>query len=220
MYHEEENVLIEKLLSMPSAPQVLDKMIYALSEEKQRREQFYADIDDDMKAEFINGEVIIHSPVKLEHSESTMNILFLIRSFVLSKKLGFVGVEKILTSFTRNDYEADVVFFKEEKAKHFKKGMWKFPIPDLVVEVLSKSTEARDRGVKYEDYESHGVQEYWIVDPDKETVEQYINEQGKFELILKAQKGLIKSEVIQDFEVEIRAFFDTAVCNVEIKRIG
>ncbi len=41
----------------------------------------------------------------------------------------------------------------------------KFPAPDLIVEVLSESTEANDRGIKFEDYAAHGVVEYWIVDP-------------------------------------------------------
>lgn len=45
--------------------------------------------------------------------------------------------------------------------------------PDLVVEILSPSTEARDRGVKMELYAAHGVREYWIVDPACMTVEVY-----------------------------------------------
>ena len=47
----------------------------------------------------------------------------------------------------------------------------KFPVPDLAVEALSQSTEARDRGVKLEDFSSHGVAEYWIIDADEMIVE-------------------------------------------------
>lgn len=42
--------------------------------------------------------------------------------------------------------------------------------PDLVVEVLSPSTQDRDLGVKYLKYRSFGVREYWIIDPMKERV--------------------------------------------------
>lgn len=219
MYFEQEKEIITKLLDLPSAPKVLDQMILALEEEKTRRLQFYADIDDDMKAEFINGEVIIHYPVKLEHTDSTGNIFKLLSIFVQVNDLGYVGFEKVLVAFSRNDYEPDVVFFDKTKSKDFKKGMWKFPIPDLVVEVVSKSTEQRDRGLKFEDYEAHGVKEYWIVDAEKETVEQYILKSKKFDLTLKANRGLITSKVIRGFEVDIKAFFNTQTCNSEVKRL-
>ncbi len=50
--------------------------------------------------------------------------------------------------------------------------------PDLVIEILSPSTESRDRDVKVERYGIHGVPEYWIVDGDNEVVEVYRQIQG------------------------------------------
>ncbi len=52
--------------------------------------------------------------------------------------------------------------------------------PDLVVEVLSESTEAIDRGLKKKLYERAGVPEYWIVDPVGCVVEQYVLERGRY----------------------------------------
>jgi Uma2 family endonuclease len=46
-------------------------------------------------------------------------------------------------------------------------------VPDLVVEVLSPSTAALDRGLKMETYARHGVPEYWIADAEKEELEVY-----------------------------------------------
>lgn len=43
--------------------------------------------------------------------------------------------------------------------------------PDLVVEILSPATRGRDLGCKREAYARHGVQEYWVVDPEAETVD-------------------------------------------------
>ena len=43
--------------------------------------------------------------------------------------------------------------------------------PDLVVEILSPSTASRDRGLKLRLYERQGVREYWIVDPDENTLD-------------------------------------------------
>jgi len=54
--------------------------------------------------------------------------------------------------------------------------------PDLIVEVLSPSTMARDRGVKMRHYAAAGVKEYWLVQPLEKTVEIYLNHDGTFKL--------------------------------------
>lgn len=208
MHHENSEIYIEAILHSPDAPQVVANLQNRLEQERQRREQFYADIDDDMKAEFINGEVIVHSPVKKEHTDATGALYSLLKPFVYLAKLGYVGYEKVMSAFTRNDYEPDVVFFGTDKAAHFTKGQWKYPPPDFVVEVLSEGTETRDRGVKFQDFEAHGVQEYWIIDPEEESVEQYLLQNGAFKLHLKARQGTIESKVVKGFSINIRAIFD------------
>jgi Uma2 family endonuclease len=86
--------------------------------------------------------------------------------------------------------------------------MGRFPIPDFVCEVLSHSTEHRDRGVKFKDYAIHGVGEYWIIDPDREVLEQYLPRRGSYELVLKSGSGEVESKVIPGFRIPIRALFD------------
>ncbi len=131
---------------------------------KSKRIEFYNNISEQEKAEFINGAVIIHSPVMKRHNEANSNLHKLIDTFVYKHQLGFVGIEKILIQLTRNDYEPDICFFKSTKAKSFKSNQSLFPAPDFIVEVLSKGTAHRDRGIKFEDYAVHGIAEYWIVD--------------------------------------------------------
>ena len=133
----------------------------------------------------------------------------LLSNFARVRGLGTVKVEKCLCVFPRNDYEPDIVFFGREKAEELTPDTLKFPVPDLVIEVLSSSTEGRDRGVKFEDYATHGVGEYWIVDTVKECVEQYRQSAGEgYELVLKSSTGELRSEVIEGFAVPIRAMFD------------
>ena len=45
------------------------------------------------------------------------------------------------------------------------------------MEIISESTKDRDYGIKMTDYALHGVKEYWIVDPENLTVEQYLFDQ-------------------------------------------
>ncbi|MEM6842939.1 MAG: Uma2 family endonuclease [Bacteroidota bacterium] len=124
--------------------------------------------------------------------------------------LGFVGIEKILISLTRNDYEPDTCYFSKEKADQFTDDQMKFPSPDWVVEVLSDSTKANDYGVKFKDYKAHGISEYWIIDPEKEVVEQYVLQDGTYELLLKTGQGDINSHALSGFSIPVRAIFDKA----------
>lgn len=217
MFHEKYDEHIAAILDSPVAPALSAQLQSALEAERQRRLEFYRDIDDDIKAEFINGEVIIHSPVKKEHTDAVGFLFQLLNPFVRLAKLGYVGYEKVMSAFQRNDYEPDVVFFNREKSDHFQKGQWKYPVPDFVVEVVSDGTEHRDRGIKFQDYEMQGVQEYWIIDPTEETIEQYLLKEGKYRLHLKAGRGPIESQVIAGFVIDIRAVFEEGA-NLEALR--
>lgn len=207
--------LIEQILDLPDAPLLHQQIGIKLNEERIRREKFYNDIDESMKVEFINGEIIVHSPVMKRHNEANGLLYKILDTHVRINKLGFVGIEKIMVVFTRNDYEPDLVFFDNDKSEVFTPTQTLFPVPDFVVEVLSKGTKKHDRGIKYDDYETHKVQEYWIIDPDNEVVEQYILKEDIYELVYKSSQGLIKSVVVKDFEIPIRAIFDADI-NFEV----
>jgi Uma2 family endonuclease len=84
----------------------------------------------------------------------------------------------------------------------------KFPAPDFIAEVLSDSTEANDRGVKFDDYAAHGVREYWLIDPESRVVEQYDLMGDVYGLRLKLNAGLLQSRVIEGFEIPVGAIFD------------
>ncbi|MCL6643060.1 MAG: Uma2 family endonuclease, partial [Candidatus Bipolaricaulota bacterium] len=45
--------------------------------------------------------------------------------------------------------------------------------PDLIVEILSETSEEQDRTTKMQIYSRHGVKEYWLIDPDRETLAVY-----------------------------------------------
>lgn len=200
-------VLLEPLRHSPLLPEAVARLQKQMLEERERREKFYEEMTPDQKIEFIDGEVILHSPACNRHLDVTLMLATLLRTYVSIQRLGEVKMEKCLVVFPRNDYEPDVVFFSNEKA-NFVDDTMKFPVPDLVVEVLSKSTEGRDRGVKFEDYAANGVGEYWIVNAMDSVLEQYVLGDAGYELRLKSGSGKLASKVIGGFEVELVAFFD------------
>ena len=197
---------------MPDAPFVLDQVQHRLAEERQRRKAFYNDIDDSLKAEFINGEIIVHSPVKKEHNDITLLLVQLLNPFVRKNKLGYIGYEKIMIALTRNSYEPDLCFFGNEKAELFKTGQSLFPAPDLIVEVLSKGTAHHDRGIKFSDYQAHNISEYWLIEPTDKVLEQYrLDENGQYELIFKGENGRISCQPIAGLSIPVEAIFDEEV---------
>jgi len=215
-----EKELLDQILKHPNACSLVNEATALLKEEKKRRLAFYNDITDEEKVEFINGAIIVHSPVKKEHNDANGFLYKLISIYVSKHKLGYVGIEKIMIALERNDYEPDICFFSNEKAKDFKKGQSIFPAPDLIVEVLSKGTAKNDRTIKFKDYEANGVVEYIIIDPKKQLLELYrISNSGTYELILKSSEGTLKSKVIKGFSIAIEAIFDETKNLVELTRI-
>ena len=204
-----EKKLLAQILKHPNACSLVNKATAILEEEKKRRLAFYNDITDEEKVEFINGEIIVHSPVKKEHNDANSLLHNLISNFVRKNKLGYVGIEKIMIALERNDYEPDICFFTTEKSKVFKKGQSIFPAPDLIVEVLSKGAAKNDRTIKFKDYEANKVGEYLIIDPKKQVIELYrLTNSGKYELVLKSAEGTLKSKIIKGFSIDIEAIFD------------
>lgn len=202
------DTVLTPLLQSPRLPDYVRELTDYLKEEEKNRQAFYRDLRDDQKAEFINGEVVQHSPVKEKHNAIRQNLEFLLLRFVRKNKLGVIRSEKALVQLTRNDFEPDLCFFNTEKATSFKADTMFYPAPDFVVEILSNSTAGRDRGVKKEDYALHGVQEYWIVDPDRKVLEQYILTDKQYELNAKMNHGTVRCVVLQGLEVPLEAIFD------------
>jgi Uma2 family endonuclease len=200
--------ILEPILKSPKLHDYLKIIQKTVETENQKRKRFYKEITPNIKAEFINGEIIIHSPVIKKHNTVTGMFYRFLSIYNDINKLGFVGFEKILIQLTRNDYEPDICFFKNNKASKFTDEQMFFPAPDFIVEILSKSTEKRDRGIKFKDYALHGVGEYWINNPEKEIIEQYILNDKEYKLIKKTDSGIITSIEINGFEMPVKAIFD------------
>ena len=96
--------------------------------------------------------------------------------------------------------------------------------PDLVVEVLSPSTMRNDRMRKKEVYQACGVREYWLVDPENRTIEQYLLQEGKLELNmvyvscrdyeLERMSKQEKAELETHFQCSLYSDFDIALEDV------
>jgi Uma2 family endonuclease len=214
---------IERQLNeLPSLPLFIEQLQEKLRNEKHQREEFYKWIDEDTKAEFVNGRIIMHSPASDGHNEAVKNLLKVTDVFAQIEDLGQVRVEKALVALTRNDYEPDLAFWKKEKAAKFTSDMNIYPPPDFIVEVLSRDSGKRDRVTKFNDYAAHGIMEYWIIDPKKKTVEQYIlpvEEARAYALLKKATiEDDIEGYVLEGFKIPVKAIFESEA-NIETLKV-
>ena len=97
--------ILEEIKKRQNAQLVIQEAIKFLNDETEKRTAFRNWIDESMKAEFINGEVILHSPVKNKHLNASDLLSRILSVHSSNKKLGAVQVEKAMISLTRNDYE-------------------------------------------------------------------------------------------------------------------
>ena len=121
--------ILEPLLKSPKLSLYARQLQDYLDEEQQRREAFYDWTTEDIKAEFINGEIVMQTPAKQRHTVASMNLAALLDAYVERNKLGFVGAETVLIALTRNDYLPDVCFLSAAKAEQITLDQVKFPAP-------------------------------------------------------------------------------------------
>jgi Uma2 family endonuclease len=205
------SALVDQVLQSPRAKVYLEQIAERLRREDELRRRFRDEMTEDTRAEFINGEVVVHSPLRFAHNRAAERTYRLLDTYARKRGLGHVGHEKYLVELTRNDVEPDVCFWAAAKSSKFTDDQLLFPPPDLVVEVLSESTERIDRGTKFEDYAAHGVAEYWIVDADQRVLDQYVLRGGEsYELAMKAGDGTVRCVASSGAEFPVRALFDDA----------
>ena len=204
---------VQDLLDAPDLPLKLDAARKMLDFEAKQRLGFRDQILPHQKGEFINGRAVMHSPARHSHNHCSSLITRLLGSHISHAGAGGVLVyEKALCAFSRNDYEPDVAWFSPEKAAAIEPHTMIYPVPDFIIEILSPSTEAHDRGLKRDDYAAHHVGEYWIVEPDTRTVEQHVLPSGAdaYPAPVLVTGGEIHPASFPDLVIPHAALFDEA----------
>lgn len=128
-------------------------------------EDFLDWLQPGVHADLIDGEKFMHSPVNLRHADLTNCVDFLLRPYIEKHRLGRLYREVVAVRLgSRNVFLPDLAFIPADKLASLPDSHIPFA-PALVVEVLSPRTADRDVGPKFAAYEEHGVDEYWVLDP-------------------------------------------------------
>jgi len=141
-------------------------------------EEFVAWADEDTRAEWVDGEVIIMSPANLEHCDLNAWLIRVLGGFVEEQGLGKVLPDAtVRLSRQRRRRVPDIWFLAESRHHLLRENHVEGP-PDLVIEIVSPDSQSRDWREKYLEYQAAGVREYWVIDPMSRQVEAYALEPG------------------------------------------
>jgi Uma2 family endonuclease len=153
--------------------------------------------DEDIRAEWVDGEVIVMSPDNTLHNRIALFIQNLLSGVVEERDAGVVFFEGIQIRFAalHRRRQPDIIFIAKARQHIIKTNHIEGP-PDLAVEVISPDSPARDYRDKYQEYEAAGVREYWIVDPLARRVEAYTLGRDKRYAPIPERDGKIRSKVL------------------------
>jgi Uma2 family endonuclease len=168
-------------------------------------EEFLSWCDEDTWAEWVDGEVVMVTPVSLRHQDLAGWLEAILRSYCQDRGLGVVisaPFQMHLLTPPRGR-EPDLLFVAREHRDRLKETYLEGPA-DLVVEIVSPESWLRDRGEKFAEYEMAGVHEYWLLDPERRRSDWYrLDAEGRFRLSEPDAEGIYRSEVIPGFWLRV-----------------
>jgi Uma2 family endonuclease len=162
-------------------------------------QKFYDTVDEKTKADLLDGMIIRDSPAIPRHGLTVSWVNALLTTFTQQLDLGYVlGATSTVRLTIYNSPEPDIFFISKHRASIIVDRYVDGP-PDLCVEVISRSSRKYDRGRKFVLYAEHGVREYWIIDPLRDTVEFFENRGGELVPIQPDDQGRLHSKVLPGF---------------------
>jgi Uma2 family endonuclease len=140
--------------------------------------------DDENRYELMEGEVIVSRAPSLTHQRVLGNLFNVLKNYLAQTPSGEVFATPGVIFDEFNSAIPDIAFVSRERSALTASGERIMGAPELMVEIVSPGSEnaRRDRVVKRQVYGKHGVREYWIVDPERLTVEIYRVHQKSLEL--------------------------------------
>ncbi len=131
----------------------------------------YMSMPDGKRYQLLDGEMILAPSPNTRHQRILIRLISALEDYVAANRAGEVFLAPCDVVLSDHDVaQPDILFVSNSRSSIVTEANIQ-GAPDLVVEILSPGTATYDRGYKQALYSRHGVREYWLVDPDAETVE-------------------------------------------------
>ena len=168
----------------------------------------YLQLPDDKRYELVEGDLLLVPAPNLRHQRILRELEVAICIYLRSHPLGelfFSPCDVVLSEI--NVVQPDLIFVSTERMTILTEANIQGS-PDLVVEILSPSTQQRDRGIKQNLYARYGVREYWIINPENKTVEvlSWTETGYRIEAVLQ-EGGTLNSGLFPDLNIKLSEIF-------------
>ncbi len=164
--------------------------------------------------ELIEGELFVSRAPSIKHQDIVSNIIYAFKKYLVQHPIGKIWPGPGVIFSNINGVIPDLVYLSNESRAEIAKGDRVEGSPDLIIEILSPGTEneRRDRQVKRQLYSKYQVKEYWIIDPENQTVDVFRAKEklGKYKLNKIAtlnSKDQINSPLLPDFNCLVQEVF-------------
>jgi Uma2 family endonuclease len=134
----------------------------------------YAALPNDGKRyEIIEGDIFMSPAPRTKHQKTIGNLYWILRTYLDSHPIGdlYLSPIDVILSYT-NVVQPDLLFLSAKKLHLVSERGIEGP-PDLIVEVLSPTTEKTDRITKSRLYAKFEVPHYWLIDPETKQIERF-----------------------------------------------
>jgi Uma2 family endonuclease len=167
--------------------------------------------DDGKRHEVIDGDHYVTPAPKTKHQKVSFNLTVAMGSFVKQRGLGLVlaAPSDVILS-DENVVQPDLLFVSTARASIVTEDNI-HGAPDLVVEIISETTRKKDEVTKRKLYERFGVQEYWVVDPELETVKIFRRAQQGYSRAVELSKeanDILTTELLAGLNLALTEIFD------------
>ncbi len=164
--------------------------------------------EDRNQYELFDGELVMTPSPSREHQRIAGRLFARLLDYVEKNGLGEAYISPLDSIFDPYTVlQPDILFVSKERLAEVGRERIE-GAPDLVVEVLSPSTFHKDLRRKMTVYSRFGVQEYWIVDPETQSIELYTRTAEGLRLARRFSTGeTFESPLISGFRLEVASLF-------------
>ncbi|MGH2533193.1 MAG: Uma2 family endonuclease [Thermomicrobiales bacterium] len=157
--------------------------------------------DDGKRYEVIGGQLYVWTTPLRQHQELSGHLFYEVYRHIESSGWGKAYFLPVNVRFSDYDQvQPDIIVLRGDRDGMYR-GNTVFGPPDVVIEILSPSNRSFDEAEKFRLYESNGVPEYWLGDPDFPNLRLFALRDGVY-VPIEPENGLLRSTVVPDLVVD------------------